>query len=199
MPELLSQIYLNSTGLQVVYADPVEEELDGILIYMTRELMPIGPASSSLYRKAGAELTVKCQKESLERGGVNVGDVLVVEVAHMNVKSLVCVICPDVPLDAMHDLLTSALTIASFKGLQSIAVPIQVLQSEALSLEKQIEVYFQAIQRFIATNGDIRLIRVVGMDTAVAGACGLEFNKHFPQRLRGKTANLRKNCAPLSI
>jgi len=199
VPELLRHINLNSTGLQVVYSDPSEEELDGVLVYLTRELMPIGPTSSALYRKEGSELTVKCQEEGMSRGGIHCGDVLVIDSVRVQAKYLVCVICPEQLLEALHDLLISAFTIASFKGLQTLAVPIQALQSDLVSLEKQVEVYFQAIQRFVATNGDFKLIRVVGMDAAVAGVCGLEFNRHFPQRLRGRTANLRKNCTPLVL
>lgn len=199
VPELLRHINLNSTGLQVVYSDPSDEELDGVLVYLTRELMPIGPASNVLYRKEGAGLTVKCQDEGMCRGGINCGDILVIDAIHLQSKHLVCVICPDQPLESLHDLLISAFTIASFNGLQTVAVPIQVLNCEHVSLEKQVEVYFQAIQRFVATNGDFRLIRMVGMDAAVAAACGQEFNRHFPQRLRGRTANLRKNCPPLLI
>lgn len=199
VPELLRHINLNSTGLQVVYSDPADEELDGVLVYLTQELMPIGPTSSALYRKEGSELTVKCQEEAMSRGGIHSGDVLVIESTRIQAKYLVCVICPDQPLESIHDLLISAMTIASFKGIQTLAVPIQALQSDCVSLEKQVEVYFQAIQRFVATNGDFRLIRVVGMDMAVAGACGQEFNRHFPQRLRGRTANLRKNCASMVL
>ena len=196
VPEMLKHIYLNTTGLQVVYGDPAEEELDGVVVYLNKSLMPMGQASNGLFRKAGPEITIQCQSESSSRGGVNYGDVLVTSSSHLLCKHLICVICPEdeeEALAALHDSLISALTIASFKGIETVAVPVYIVQSAILSCEKQVELYFHAIQRFISLHNDFRLIRIIGQDVGLANACGHEFNRYFHPRYRGRTAKLKKN------
>jgi len=157
------EIKINNSTLSLVEGDITKQDTDAIVNAANKSLLGGGGVDGAIHRAGGRKILEEC----IKIGGCETGEAVITTGGNLKAKYVIHTVGP-VYRDGKHNepkLLENAyrncLTLASSKGIRSIAFPSISTGAYRYPLPDAAEIALRAAIQYLKENTDIELIRFV--------------------------------------